>query len=150
MIHGLAATGVTIFATTHYLDEAKHAGRGAMIQTGTLAALDMPADFKGHFLRGRLAVRRAEMLRAIEVLRQQSDISDVSLYGDTVHALLQHGDEASMARALTEAGILEATIEPIEPSLEDVFISLMKRHRTATSASSPRRPHAACRACRAR
>ncbi|MEI6665073.1 MAG: ABC transporter ATP-binding protein [Chloroflexota bacterium] len=128
MIHGLAATGVTIFATTHYLDEAEQAGRVAMIQAGTLAALATPADFKAHFLRGRLfAVRSTEMLRALEVLRQQPDISDVSLYGDTVHALLQHGDETSMARALTEAGILDATIEPIAPSLEDVFISLMKK-----------------------
>ncbi|MFA7249847.1 MAG: ABC transporter ATP-binding protein [Dehalococcoidia bacterium] len=128
MIHELAATGVTVFATTHYLDEAEHAARVAMIHDGILTALATPADFKANFLRGRLfAVRSADTLRTLAALQQRPDISDVSLYGDAIHALMAAGDEHALAEVLAAAGIEGATVEPILPSLEDVFISLMKR-----------------------
>ena len=128
MIHELAATGVTVFATTHYLDEAEHAARVAMIDSGVLKALATPADFKAHFLHGRLfAVRSTDTLRTLGVLQQRPEIADVSLYGDAIHALVQAGDAADLAGALAAAGIVGATVEPIAPTLEDVFISLMKR-----------------------
>ena len=128
MIHGLAAEGVTVFATTHYLDEAEHATRVAMIDSGVLTALATPAEFKAHYLHGRLfAVRSAEPLRALALLQRRDEISDVSLYGDAIHALLQEGDERTLARTLTDGGIEGATVEAIQPTLEDVFISLMKR-----------------------
>ena len=128
MIHELAATGVTVFASTHYLDEAEHAGRVAMIHGGRLTALATPADFKAHYLRGRLfAVRSADTLRTLALLKNRPGVSDVSLYGDAIHALLQEGDEATLSAALAAAGIVGATVESIAPSLEDVFISLMKR-----------------------
>jgi len=128
MIHGLAATGITVFATTHYLDEAEHAARVAMIDAGVLTALATPQDFKTHFLKGRLfAIRSADTLRVLPLLRQRPEITDVSLYGDAIHALLETGDEADLLAALAAAGITGATVEAIAPSLEDVFISLMKR-----------------------
>lgn len=127
MIHGLAATGVTVFATTHYLDEAEQANRVAMIERGTLAALATPTEFKSHYLRGRLfAVRCADTLAALAALRSQPDVSDVSLYGDSVHVLLREDNEAALAATLRAAGVPDAAIEPIPPTLEDVFISLMK------------------------
>ena len=128
MIHGLAATGVTVFATTHYLDEAEHANRVAMIDAGVLKALATPADFKAHFLHGRLfAVRGADTLRALVALQGHPEISDVSLYGDAIHALMAEGDEGDLRAALATEGVTDARVERIEPTLEDVFISLMKR-----------------------
>jgi ABC-2 type transport system ATP-binding protein len=128
MIHELAASGVTVFATTHYLDEAEHAARVAMIHGGVLTALATPADFKAHYLHGSLfAILSADTLRTLAMLQARSDLTDVSLYGDAIHALLQTGGREDLESALAAAGITGATVEAIAPSLEDVFISLMKR-----------------------
>ncbi|MGE3855911.1 MAG: ABC transporter ATP-binding protein [Dehalococcoidia bacterium] len=136
MIHGLAATGVTVFATTHYLDEAEHAARVAMIDTGVLTALATPEEFKANFLRGQLfAIRSADTLRALALLQGRPEISDVSLYGDAIHALMASGDADDLRAALAAAGLEGATIEAIAPSLEDVFISLMKRQEARPAGS---------------
>ncbi len=127
MIHGLAADGITVFATTHYLDEAEHAGRVAMIHDGVLVALATPVEFKAQFLHGQLwAVTCATPLVALVVLRDLPEVSDVSLYGDSLHILTGAGDPAPLVAALARAGIEGASVAPIAPTLEDVFISLMK------------------------
>jgi ABC-2 type transport system ATP-binding protein len=54
MIYGLAGTGVTDFVTTHYLDEAEHADRVALIFDGALRALAPPAELRRTALHGRL------------------------------------------------------------------------------------------------
>lgn len=127
MIHGLAASGVTVFATTHYLDEAEHAARVAMIHDGVLTALATPADFKANFLQGSLfGVTCDAPLLALEVLQRLPDMLDVSLYGDAIHVLVAQGDGRAIAAALTASGI-EARVNAIAPTLEDVFISLMRR-----------------------
>lgn len=127
MIHGLAATGVTVFATTHYLDEAEHAGRVAMIEAGVLTAVATPADFKAHFLKGTLfAVTSEEPLATLTAIQGLPGVADVSLYGDSVHVLLSEGDAASLAAAIARAGVVGAVVQAAAPTLEDVFISLMK------------------------
>jgi len=128
MIHGLAATSVTVFATTHYLDEAEHSTRVAMIDSGVLTAVATPAEFKAHYLHGTLfSIRTPDILGTLTLLQSRPETSDVSLYGDAIHALMQSGDEATLRASLAAAGIENATVEVIPPSLEDVFISLMKR-----------------------
>jgi ABC-2 type transport system ATP-binding protein len=125
MIHGLAASGVTVFATTHYLDEAEHAGRVAMIQDGVLSALGTPAEFKQRFLRGRLyALSCSQPLVALAALQRLPEAGEVSLYGDVLHILTQHEDTTPILDAVRAAGIDDASIAPIAPTLEDVFISL--------------------------
>ncbi len=132
MIHGLAASGVTVFATTHYLDEAEHAARVAMIHDGVLTALATPAEFKSGYLRGHLfGVTSRSPLRALEVLRSLPGLLDVSLYGDALHVLVSAGGTADIEVALAAAGIEDGRALPIAPSLEDVFISLMRRRPDA-------------------
>lgn len=127
MIHGLAAEGITVFATTHYLDEAEHAGRVAMIHGGVLVALATPEEFKAHYLHGQLwAVTCATPLTALTALQHLPEVSDVSLYGDSLHVLTAGGDSAPLVAALARAGIEGASVVQIAPTLEDVFISLMK------------------------
>ncbi len=127
MIHGLAASGVTVFASTHYLDEAEHAARVAMIEGGVLTAVATPADFKAHYLKGTLlAVTSDDPLAALAVLRGLPGMADVSLYGDSVHVLTLEHDAASLAALIEAGGVRGASVQAVPPTLEDVFISLMK------------------------
>ena len=129
MIHGLAAAGITVFATTHYLDEAEHAGRVAMIQDGVLSALGTPAEFKQRFLRGHLyALSSSAPLVALAALQRMPEAGEVSLYGDVLHILTPNEDTTAILDAVRAAGVADASIAPIAPTLEDVFISLTSGH----------------------
>jgi ABC-2 type transport system ATP-binding protein len=128
MIHGLANEGVTIFVTTHYLDEAEHANRVAMIHNGVLRALATPAELKRNSLQGTLVnVVSDAPFEAVQLLEGQPGIRDVALHGIDVHVLLDPDARSGedVARRLREAGIHVESVRQIEPTLEDVFISLI-------------------------
>jgi ABC-2 type transport system ATP-binding protein len=132
MIHGLANEGVTIFVTTHYLDEAEHANRIAMIHNGVLRALASPAELKRNSLRGTLVnVVSNAPFEAVQLLEGQLGIRDIALHGTDVHVLLDPDAQAraraeeDLTRRLREAGIRVESVRQIEPTLEDVFISLI-------------------------
>jgi ABC-2 type transport system ATP-binding protein len=128
MIHGLASEGVTIFVTTHYLDEAEHASRIAMIHNGVLRALASPVELKRSSLQGTLVNLVSDApFEAVQLLEDRLGVRDVALHGTDVHVLL---DPASLtpedvARLLLDAGIGVQSVRQIEPTLEDVFISLI-------------------------
>jgi ABC-2 type transport system ATP-binding protein len=128
MIHGLASEGVTIFVTTHYLDEAEHANRIAMIHNGVLRALASPAELKRSSLQGTLVnVVCDAPFEAVQLLEGQPGVRDVALHGTDVHVLLDPAalSPDDVARWLQEDGIGVQSVRQIEPTLEDVFISLI-------------------------
>jgi ABC-2 type transport system ATP-binding protein len=127
MIYGLARSGVTIFVTTHYLDEAEHANRVAMIHNGVLRALASPEELRLNALEGLLVrVDCSEPMQATELLESVPGVKDVALYGTSIHALLNaEQTPAGMAAALAQGGIAVQAVEPIAPTLEDVFISVL-------------------------
>ncbi|MFN8636917.1 MAG: ABC transporter ATP-binding protein [Chloroflexota bacterium] len=128
MIFGLAQTGVTVFVTTHYLDEAEYADRVGMIHDGVLRALAPPAELKRTQLQGQLLNLRCDRpMDAVRLLPGAPGVREVALYGVNVHVLidplLQSG--AGLTAWLAEAQIVVDEVQPISPSLEDVFISLI-------------------------
>jgi ABC-2 type transport system ATP-binding protein len=144
MIHGLASEGVTIFVTTHYLDEAEHANRIAMIHNGVLRALASPAELKRSSLQGTLLnVVCDAPFEAVQVLEQQPGVRDVALHGTDVHVLLDPPTRLQpipsatssdgvhqllpedVRRLLQDAGIAVQSVQQVAPTLEDVFISLI-------------------------
>jgi ABC-2 type transport system ATP-binding protein len=128
MIYGLARDGVTVFVTTHYLDEAEHANHVAMIHGGVLRALATPAELRRSGLDGQLlSVLCEQPMHAVTVLETAPGVKDVALYGTTIHVLLDARQQsiASLGAWLAAAGIVVHEIAPITPSLEDVFISLI-------------------------
>jgi len=97
-----------------------------MIHDGVLAALATPADFKAHFLHGELlGVECSDPLSAVDLLQGLPGVSEVTVYGSSIHVLGQHGIDPTVRAALTNAGVRVDGIHPIPPTLEDVFISLM-------------------------
>src|SRR5215213_5944360 len=140
MIHGLANEGITIFVTTHYLDEAEHATRIGMIHNGVLKALAPPAELKRTALQGVLLnVVCDAPFEAVQTLEGAPGIRDVALHGTDVHVLLDpdalSGDD--IVERLRRANIGVASVRQIEPTLEDVFISLIGSSPTLIPRPSP-------------
>jgi len=127
MIFSLAKEGVTVFVTTHYLDEAEHADRVAMIHQGVLQALAPPAELKRTALQGQLLeVVCARPTAALAALQAAAGVKEVALYGAALHVLLDPGaDPGAIEEHLRRAGLRADRVSPIDPTLEDVFISLI-------------------------
>ena len=128
MIYGLARGGVTIFLTTHYIDEAEHADRVALMAHGRLVALDTPAALRANGLSGRLLEVECEpVMDALERIPTLPGVREVTLYGTLLHVLTDPElDAEALAARLRQAGFRVGGMRPIAPSLEDVFVSLIR------------------------
>jgi ABC-2 type transport system ATP-binding protein len=134
LLYQLVAEGVTVFVTTHYMDEAEHCHRLAFIQRGKLIARGSPAELKSEMMRGEvLEIAPSDPIAAVKTLRAAQEagrlpIKEVELYGSLIHVVApeMRQREPAIADALRQAGIQPGRMSIIEPSLEDVFIACMK------------------------
>jgi ABC-2 type transport system ATP-binding protein len=128
LIYSVAGEGVTVFVTTHVMDEAEHCDRLGMIYGGRLIALGSPRELKaGHTAGVLLEVRADPLMRALEAAAGAPGVREVAVFGSGLHVGV--ADEAAAAplrAALEAAGVRVAAIAPITPTLEDVFVSLVE------------------------
>lgn len=120
---------ITIFVSTAYLDEAERCTRLALIDRGRLLACGTPREVK-ELMRGIiLEVRTPEPRKVTLLLRERIAAQSVGMFGDRVHVVTTEADEApaKVETVLAEAGLPLAGIRRIEPSLEDVFVSVLAR-----------------------
>jgi ABC-2 type transport system ATP-binding protein len=130
LIGELSRSGVTVLVTTHYLDEAEHCHRLAIIQAGRLAALGTSTALKAAFAdRPIIEVATERPVAAMEALERLPDIEKTSIFGTAVHAVLKHpGVNLSTLRGeLDRQGIGVRSLEIVSPSLEDVFLDVVER-----------------------
>lgn len=130
LIHDLSANGVAVLVTTHYLDEAEHCDRVAIIQAGKLAALGTVQELKATFAsRPILEIRASEPVDAMRVLDAMPEVEKTSIFGTAVHAVLRGPDVTAEALAarLAAAGLGIAECAFVPPSLEDVFLDVAER-----------------------
>ena len=130
LIRDMAQAGVAILVTTHYLDEAEHCDRVAIIDAGRIAALGTVAELKEVFAsRPILEIRASEAVRAMRVLDEMPDVEKTSIFGTAVHAVLRSPDvlPASIAARLEQEGIAVHACARVEPSLEDVFLDIAEK-----------------------
>ncbi len=134
LLYNLVRDGVTVFVTTHYMDEAEHCHRLAFIQRGKIIAYGAPDEIKRDMMRGEvLEIEPADPVRAVAELRAAAkngvlDLEDVELYGAQVHVVAQGLQEQleGIAVVLKSAGIDPGRMAIVEPTLEDVFIACMQ------------------------
>jgi ABC-2 type transport system ATP-binding protein len=125
LIDGMADEGVTVFVTTHYLDEAEHCHRLALMHAGRLVALGTVSELKEVFAgRAVLEVACPRVMEALERLSREGWVLETSIFGERLHLVV---DDPAFGRrraleVLEEHGNVPAAVERIAPSLEDVFI----------------------------
>jgi ABC-2 type transport system ATP-binding protein len=126
LIFELSAQGVTIFVTTHYMEEADHCHTVALLYYGQIIALDSPTAMKANFKGGQmLELDVADALRVSSMVANLPQVQSAAPYGDKLHVLVWgEADQAvePLSRALTAAGLPTRRIERIEFSLEDLFV----------------------------
>jgi ABC-2 type transport system ATP-binding protein len=130
LIDELVHAGVTVLVTTHYLDEAEHCHRIAIIQAGRLSALGTVGELKEIFAgRPILEVRASQPVEAMRALDRLPEVEKTSIFGTAVHAVLRSADaaRADLGAQLRAAGVADAVVAPVEPSLEDVFLDVAER-----------------------
>lgn len=138
LIHDLAADGVTVLVTTHYMDEAEYCHRIALINQGRIVASGSPAELKSTGLGAQLfLVGNIAMGPAIHALTALPGVRDVAAFGNALHVLMEAAPEqtARLAACLKDAGSPAAQIAPIAPSLEDVFVALVARREMREAAA---------------
>jgi ABC-2 type transport system ATP-binding protein len=126
LIYTLVEGGVTALVTTHYMDEAEYCGRVGIMRAGKLLAMDAPSNLKTQALSGLAWDVFAEpLLPALKALESCPGVSRAGLAGDHLRAITsKETTQKSLSRHLSEAGIHDARLDPVEPSLEDVFLAL--------------------------
>jgi ABC-2 type transport system ATP-binding protein len=127
LINTLAVQGVTVFVTTHYMDEAEYCNRLALMNRGKIIALGTPDELKSQWMKEAvLDLECDDFMRAAELLRVEEIFKETAIFGQLLH--LVTSDPESAARRVREvlgnAGISIVRMEEIRPSLEDVFVTL--------------------------
>ena len=133
LIDSLSAAGTTVLVTTHYLDEAEHCHRIAIIDAGRLAALGTTDELKSIFAaRPIVEVQSDRPVDAMRLLEGMAQVEKTSIFGTAVHAVLTSNDALApevVRRGLAEAGMPNASIEVVTPTLEDVFLEVAGERR---------------------
>lgn len=129
LIADLAEAGTTVLVTTHYMEEAEHCHRLALMNRGRLVALDAPAVLKASLETPILEVRADDPTRAAALLADLDGVEEATMIGRAVHvvALDEAAARTRIAEALDREGIGLRGVERVRPTLEDVFVSLVRR-----------------------
>ena len=128
LIYTLADEGVTVFVTTHYMEEAEYCNRIGLIDRGSLIALGSPAELKGRHVSGTIyEIGVSDVLAAIEALSGADEILDAAVFGRALHVRINRGIDAGeyVTPFLASAGLTVHDIKAVEPTLEDVFVALV-------------------------
>jgi ABC-2 type transport system ATP-binding protein len=128
LIYTLADGGVTVFVTTHYMEEAEYCNRIGLIDRGQLIALGSPAELKSKHLAGTIyEIATDHVLGAAEALASAEGVLDAAVFGRALHVRLKQDIDARayLPGFLNSSGLVVSSIRPIEPTLEDVFVALV-------------------------
>jgi len=129
LIQRMSDEGVTVFVTTHYMDEAVYCNRLALMDRGQLIALGTPTELRRDSIEGSLLLLECDRIGdALERVRRVEGVHDAAVFGNALHLVVSNVEVGSAIRAALEAdGIVVERLESIRPSLEDAFVALTAR-----------------------
>jgi ABC-2 type transport system ATP-binding protein len=128
ILHEMVEEGVTVVVSTSYLDEAERCDRVALLHGGRVLALDTPQELLTLLPGEVVSVVGPDPRKVRDIIRGMPGVAGTALFGNSVHAVLDDGEEARrrLAERLAAAGLSAEKVEAVEASLEDVFLHLVK------------------------
>jgi len=128
ILHEMVEEGVTVLVSTSYLDEAERCDRVVLLHGGKVLAMDTPRALLDLLPGEVVSVKAPEPRKIRDLLKGMPGVVGTALFGNSVHAVLEDGEEAlkRLAESLAAAGLPVDGVESVEPSLEDVFLHLVK------------------------
>jgi ABC-2 type transport system ATP-binding protein len=134
-IRSLSEGGTTVLVSTHYMEEAEHCDRLILMNRGQVIAEGAPAELRSALDEPILSLQTDGAPRAVEALQRSPGVVDAAMFGRRVHVTLAvaEGGEALVRAALGGAGLACDDVRPVPPSLEDVFVSLVRRRGGAVA-----------------
>jgi ABC-type multidrug transport system ATPase subunit len=126
MLSQLKSKGITILASTPYMDEAKRCDRIALINNGKILQIDTPDGIEASFDQPIYAVSSKKMFDLLKAVRKVEGVESCYPFGEFHHAVVRKGfDAAAMERMLKSEGFDDVVVKPAKAGIEDVFIKLM-------------------------
>ncbi|MHB1341291.1 MAG: ABC transporter ATP-binding protein [Coriobacteriia bacterium] len=132
LLYELAASGVTLFVTTHYMDEASNCSRLAFIYRGDIVAIGTPDEIRTREMHDHIfEVEVADTEEVLVALENDTAVREAYLSGALLHVNMGEREDAAalLEGALDRAGAPGARASRVEPSIEDVFVHLVTRER---------------------
>ncbi len=130
LIRDMADQGVTVFVTTHYMDEAGYCNRLARMAAGKLIATGTPRELKtARMEQAVLELECEDVLDALEILPEEEILTEVAVFGNTLHIITPDAPAAMerIRKRLSRSGNSVNRLEKVPPSLEDVFVTLTSK-----------------------
>ncbi len=149
LLFKLAAEGITLLVTTHYMDEAERCGEVGYLYLAKMIVSGTPDALKSLPVVNRPGMRRLEIethepARAMLWMQRQDFAESATIFGTAIHSLVAvHLGDQELIDRLHHAGFPNATVRPIEPSLEDVFVTLTEQAAAARGEPTSLKPPAA-------
>ena len=129
-LYDLARNGMTLFVTTHYMEEAERCNKIGFIWEGNLVAYDTPQGIKDNFnLYQIIKIQCKKINEVFKLLQGHELIKDINIYGDALHLAVDSAEEAMpiLNHFLQDKAIKINEMNIISPSIEDVFVALSKQ-----------------------
>jgi ABC-2 type transport system ATP-binding protein len=129
LIYQLSEAGRTVFVTTHYMDEAEYCHRMALMHGGRIIAMGAPAAVrKEHYSQSLLRLESSDTPLTMSALEEQPGVLDVAVFGAGLHVTVADATTAAahIREVLAAKNISVSRLDAIEPSMEDVFVSLIE------------------------
>ncbi len=134
LIYRLAGEGISVLATTHYMDEADYCNTIGMMYQGRLVSLASPDTIKDSLPGVLLQVDVEDPLEVQKVLQNVPCVLHISIQGMQLHVTVKReSDIGTIQRTLARANMPPSNIEIIQPSLEDAFTSIVSQERDKAS-----------------
>jgi len=131
VIKQLASQGVTVFVTTHYMDEAENCNRMVLIYHGTIIAMGSPQEMKTNCMKNEvLEISLSNSQGWLERLSKIEGVKEAALFGANIHAVVYDSLKAipALKEFLDKEKAGEFSVNRISPSLEDVFVSSIENY----------------------
>lgn len=129
LIYAMADMGVTVFVTTHYMEEAEYCDRVALIYGGNMIAMGTPLELKTQRMTDTiLDLRCSRPQNVVQEITGLPQVRDAALFGAGLHIVVDDAakGQAAIRQKLASMGVTIHDLEQVTPSMEDVFISLIE------------------------